>query len=196
MNKFDILVKKAEAFYKLAVYSDRKTFLQSLSQDNTLQTLFNQAAKLINDNGGNISDLSAMFNHDPAQLANVIEESAAKIPMSLGNPNIKLQINNIVTKIRSLSNPTTTDVPVANKPKQTTNAPNYPQIDTEVQEMLSKYVSENGLGIPLNKIDGKLGPDTRAAINALKKSLNHPEMSDQEAFNWLSTFKLTQNLNS
>lgn len=38
MSKADTLLKKATAFEKLAIYSDRKSFLQALSQDATAQT--------------------------------------------------------------------------------------------------------------------------------------------------------------
>lgn len=33
MSKADVLLKKATAFEKLALYSDRKVFLQALSQE-------------------------------------------------------------------------------------------------------------------------------------------------------------------
>jgi peptidoglycan hydrolase-like protein with peptidoglycan-binding domain len=49
----------------------------------------------------------------------------------------------------------------------------YPSIPDEVQEMLSRIVTVEGLGLPI-KMDGVLGPETRAALETFKKSRGLP----------------------
>lgn len=46
MSKFDALLKRTTAYEKLAIYSDRKTFLQSLSQQNSFPMEFPTASMI------------------------------------------------------------------------------------------------------------------------------------------------------
>lgn len=62
----------------------------------------------------------------------------------------------------------------------------YPPIDPKAQGLLSKFLVDHNAGIPLSKIDGKLGPETRQALNNFKKYLGKPQMSDTDVFGILN----------
>jgi hypothetical protein len=62
----------------------------------------------------------------------------------------------------------------------------YAPIDPKVQGLLSKFLVDHNAGIPLSKIDGKLGPETRQALNNFKKYVGKPQMSDSDAFSILN----------
>lgn len=50
-------------------------------------------------------------------------------------------------------------------------AKGFPSIPTNVQNALSTLMTTLNIGIPLPKVDGKLGPDTQQAINNYKKNV-------------------------
>lgn len=57
----------------------------------------------------------------------------------------------------------------------------YPPISRELQEMLSRITTVQGLGLPL-QIDGSLGPETKKALDAFRRKFNVPgNFSDAEA---------------
>lgn len=62
----------------------------------------------------------------------------------------------------------------------------YAPIDPKVQGLLSKFLVDHNAGIPLTKVDGKLGPETRQALNNFKKYVGKPQMSDTDAFGILN----------
>jgi hypothetical protein len=55
----------------------------------------------------------------------------------------------------------------------------YPTIPQDAQAALFRINTIDGLGLP-GKIDGKLGPETRRAINVFKKKFNVQQLSDAE----------------
>jgi len=57
-----------------------------------------------------------------------------------------------------------------------------PPIPKDVQEMLSRVVTMDRLGIPLHKIDGLIGPETRTALNNFKAKYAPGEKSDAKLF--------------
>ncbi len=135
MSKADVLLKKATSFEKLALYSDRKTFLKALSQ------AVDPAAK---------------------QFYNLDE---------FGNPK------------REGIPPVTPEDPGAHEPAMMMPADRisaFPPIDQKAQEALSRINSVEGIGIPIS-VDGKLGPETKAALQAFKKKFNFTYMSDLDA---------------
>jgi hypothetical protein len=58
-----------------------------------------------------------------------------------------------------------------------------PPIPTDVQEMLSRIVTMDRIGIPLHKIDGLIGPETRGALKEFKNKYAPGVNSDAQLFN-------------
>lgn len=108
MSKADTLLKEAATFERIALYSDRKLFLQTLAQENA--------------------------------------EEAEEVVL-----------------------PTDRVVGFASIPK-------------DVQNMLSRIVTIEGVGLPL-QIDGQLGPKTRNALNSFKAKFSIPnQFTDTSVF--------------
>ena len=60
--------------------------------------------------------------------------------------------------------------------------PQLPSIPLDVQEMLSKIVTVEGVGLPLQN-DGQIGSKTKQALDAFRKKFNVPgNFSDQDTF--------------
>jgi hypothetical protein len=137
MSKADVLLKKATSFEKLALYSDRKTFLKALSQ----------------------RALPVYENH----------------PRPQGDYDFTSRPNDIP--------PPEPEDPGAHEPPMMMPADKisaFPPIDPKTQEALSRIVSIDGIGIPI-ATDGKLGPETKRALQAFKKKFNFINMSDKDA---------------
>lgn len=54
------------------------------------------------------------------------------------------------------------------------NKASYPSIPRDVQEQLSRIVSVDGIGLPLKRNDGLLGPETKAALDNFRQKYNVP----------------------
>ena len=116
MSKADTLLKRATFFERMALYSDRKVFLQALAQP---------------------------YNED-----DILPEDRIK--------------------------------------------GNLPYIPRDIQEMLSRIVTIDGAGLPLQN-DGILGPETRKALDAFKAKYSIPgQFTDDSVFN---VIKSTYNRN-
>lgn len=204
MSKFDTLYKKIELFEKLAIYSDRGAFLKALAQqgsDPKVLELVKQMESLIR--GAGITDESilapfvnvSIFNNAPDVGAIIRASSKARLQMTgLANGN---EINQLIRLEQQLRVAGTTPDPGANEPpmvftpdpvKDQIKA--YPPIDAKQQSALCRIVTIKGLTFvdPNKMSDGKLGPETRKALNAFKKYLtkkspNKRSISDQEALN-------------
>lgn len=144
MSKADTLLKKATFFERLAIYSDRKSFLQALSQQNT---------------GPNY------YQYPEFQQT---EEFKQSLPRTIPPPEPLTQ-----EQIRQQ------EIDEAMKgPADITFAPDritaFAPIPRNVQEHLSSLVALRGWGIPLSRIDGKIGPSTTQALNNFKSKMKLP----------------------
>lgn len=190
MKKIDELLKRVEYFERLAVYGDRSSFLKSLAQNSTpvyplsneetnpgvapylpqpeqpeklddqKRRLLMQAQRLL-QNAGAKSD--AVGN---AIIFGKIDWNAiAREMMAIGVSPLSDEYKQLQT-IKGQLFPA---APAGQAPAQQPQG--YPPIDKKQQEALSYFVTMNRIGIPLSPIDGKLGPDTRRALEAAKKFL-------------------------
>lgn len=174
MSKADTLLKKATSFERLALYSDRKVFLQALSQDLTvdsqIEALFKKAYDLINQAGGDTSAIQNAWQmkKDPAALARAI---TAILPSLAGlqHADIANQLTQISMQINNLSGASTPQNHSETGTVPTNTA--LPKIDKNEQSALFDIVTTEGVGLP-GKIDGILGPETKKAIEAFKKRFN------------------------
>lgn len=205
MSKADTLLKKAAFYEKMALYSDRKTFLQALAQTKTLPL----SADIKQGIEGAVMDLSSTApNSQPLQsllmsfyegrktdlnqLADALVQASNAIP---GNNTTQVQrILNTVQKVRELSasqnapsqDPGQGEAPIMFGKPTTDVIRALPPIPRDVQEMLSGIVTAERIGVPLAPIkgkspfDGKIGKDTRTAMNAFKKHFMQGQGSDQQ----------------
>ncbi len=199
MSKFDPLFKKIELFEKLAVYSDRGAFLKALAQaaDPKVVSIIKQMEDLMNAAGvpkETSAPLGSVTLFHNAPDINAISQAASKAltQMSgLGNADKANQLIRLQQQLRIAATPVD---PGANEPpmvftpdpqKDTVRA--YPPIDPEEQSALGRLVMIKGLTFvdPKKMSDGKLGPETRRALDAFKKYLTEKKpgskVSDQDA---------------
>jgi hypothetical protein len=156
MSKADTLLKKAIAFERLALYSDRKTFLKSLAQPMS-------------------PEYKQFYNLD--EFGNPKQEGIPPVPP--------------VESVKP-----STNSPTMNMPTDKITA--FPSIDPKEQENVFRIATVEGLIVPPDSkhmSDGKLGPQTQAAIKALRSATNRtngqplfPELqaikSDKDVLTW------------
>lgn len=188
------LLNKASLFERLALYSDRQSFLQALAQTSTLTATFGPAVReqlesVTKDLGAlNIQDpsivgpisnaLGGFSSLDKNGLISALEAAAAKFPQT---PDHASQLQNLQNLISTLKG----SGPQSEPADETMYMPadkikGFAPIDTEQQEALSRFITMQRLGIPLHRIDGKLGPETRAAIEAARKYLTEKSPNKQK----------------
>lgn len=167
--KNENLIKKIEMFEKLAVFGDRKTFLQAIANDFVLTPLLkDELNKLVDilyylgeDDALTLSNSlrNSLTNTNPNVLLNDLE--TAKVYLEDKNPKYYQKADLLAEKVTQLLN---------------TPAPSsYKNIDPYIQKAL------HYLGAPGElKTDGILGPQTRAALDWFKEKNNLS--SDSEAF--------------
>jgi hypothetical protein len=196
MSKADTLLKKTAAFERLALYSDRKSFLQALAQtpqDPNRQLIW-QALQLLQQAGVDESLTTSLANavtFGRTDLA-AIKQAIQSIIMTGKLSPLSQQpvINQLKTLMSQMKTPqqAETEAGMAG-PADVTFKPDhikaFPPIDKGSQQAIYDFVVSQGLGVP-GKIDGSLGPDTRKAIEAIKGYFaklhpQNPRMSDQEA---------------
>ena len=197
MTKADTLLKKAVFFEKMALYSDRKSFLTALAQSapnnfNAIEPLFLEAFRLIGEAGGDNSALQSawQFKQNPSALAAAIDQATSKIT-SVQNADAVSKLRAISNQIKNLSGnkPTTMTLPETviegTPPAMTlpeTVITGFPPIPKDVQKMLSDISVSEGFGSPLN-IDGEIGRETRRALNGFKTKFNIPSnYSNKDVF--------------
>lgn len=182
MSKAETLLKRAVSFERLALYSDRKVFLETLSQDfqhemysyPKIEELFKKAYELISQAGGDASALQDAWQvkKDPAALARAISAAIPSIKANLQNANVANELTEISTQINSLQG---TSESVATTPTEHADKKQFPVIDKSEQDALFRINTIEGIGLP-GKIDGELGPETKKAIEAFKKKFNLGEV--------------------
>lgn len=207
MSKADTLLKKATAFERLALYSDRKTFLQSLAQtapaapglDANSRMLVNQALQIMKQLGVDeevtrpLADALIFNKVDPHAIQMAFQRARFTAPAALTSGPALEQLKNIVSQIKW---------PSTGQPEQPTDvgtgtgtrapaAAQLPSIDKQLQKALFDYaIQVGGLGPDpeKQKADGVWGPETRKAIEGIRHyfTRSHPQnkpMSDQEVLN-------------
>lgn len=168
MSKADTLLKKAAFYEKMALYSDRKSFLKALAQTKPIMEGEKSPNPLLRPYGGSEAgdsweaERAREFGTQPTiprpQPLTPQEEAAAGMS---GPADVTFQPD----QIRVMA-----------------------PIDAQQQSALGKFVTVNGLAFvdPKKMHDGKLGPETRKALDAFKKYLTEknpakPHMSDKDA---------------
>lgn len=202
----DALLKKAELFERLALYSDRKSFLQAVAQAappgldrNTRQLL--QEAQQIMQNAG--VDASAIGN---LILFNKLEQWGAAVKsirdaLMLGKisplSDEYKRLQTISTQIKSpeqseaagaMARPADVEFLPDSGDQIRARAP-FPSIDKQDQQAVFNFAIQQGELVPdpaKQKADGSLGPETRKALEGVKnyfakQNPQNPRMTDQQA---------------
>lgn len=207
MSKADTLLKKATAFERLALYSDRKSFLQSLAQsttglDQTSRDLLGKAMQVMQQIGisqETIAPLGSaiLFNKvDPQAIRQAFQKAQFEVPALSTGPQLAF-LKSILSQIKfpssgSLEQSPTTDVGVGAAPGKA----EYPSIDKQSQKAVFDFAVQEGGIVPdpeKQQADGALGPETRKALEAVKNYFakahpQNPRMTDQQAIR-AATFK-------
>jgi hypothetical protein len=201
MSKADTLLKKATFFERMAIYSDRKTFLQALAQGLTppsddirqgIESAMRDLAATKRETSqalqNRLMDFYSGQNTDMKQLADALRETANTIP---GNLTTQVQrILDLANKVdqkqqQQLSGDSSPENSVMQMPADSIKA--LRPIDPEKQSALGKFVTIHGLVFvdPQKMHDGKLGPETRKALNAFKTWYNEkatgPKITSDDA---------------
>lgn len=154
MSKADTLLKKAIFFEKMAIYSDRKTFLQALAQQTPIMEGQTPANPVMRPYGGS----EAGNEWEAERQREFGKQRTIPAPQPL--------------------TPQEEAAAAMKGPADVTFKPDsikaYAPIPQSVQEHLSSLVSLRGWGIPLHRIDGKIGPDTKAALDSFKSRSGLP----------------------
>lgn len=191
MKKYDLLLRKAEVFEKLALYGDRRAFLRAIAQgvpaplSNDLRQGIDSAMKDLTMTRPDDPRSTALSNKlqgfydgtstDLGQLAQTLRDASNTIP---GNLTTQVQrILDLANKVQQQATPQTTESePAAAKPMVMPEAhiQSYAPIPKDIQEKLSKVNTVKGFGLPLTKLDGRIGPETKAALNEFKTRSTPP----------------------
>lgn len=192
MKNLEALIRRVEMFEKLAVYSDRSSFLKSLAADsldsktkNTLQQMANllQQAGVTDEDVWDPINSALSFGH--VNLGS-IRQAVTSAAVRMTNADISEKLYQLAQQLISLPPgqspvaPAQEDQVVEELVVTTPKPVQYPTIDKEQQRALGKILTIEGLGLPLDA-DGKLGPKTKAALQALRKRFNLSSYTDAEA---------------
>lgn len=194
------LLNKAAVFERLALYSDRKSFLTAiaqLDQNAANRQLINQALQIMNQAGVEDSFTAPLGN---AVLFNkvdipAIQRAIQTVTLTKLSPLTQQQqinqLKNISSQLKEPLTPEQEDdaaggehITFQGDPKKD-RITAVPPINPKDQEAVYKFVTINGLGIP-GKTTGKLDKDTRTALEAIKNYFakvnpQNPRMTDQQA---------------
>jgi hypothetical protein len=205
----DTLLKKASAFERLALYSDRKSFLQSLSQattglDDASKGLINQALSLMQQIGVSEQTFAPLSNAllfnkvDPNAIRQAFQKAQFEIPALSTGPQLGM-LKQLLSQIKFPGSGSVEESsPSANIGGSPASAVSqFPAIDPKEQNDVFRIATIEGLIVPPDSkhmSDGKLGPQTRAAIKALRgakdKTNGQPlfpeltQMSDTDVLTW------------
>lgn len=201
MSKADTLLKKATFFERLSLYGDRKSYLQALAQaeptDQENIRLAQQALSILQQLGLDDTKTQALGNAvvfgkvDLAAMRREIQNAVLTGGISpLSHQNEINQLNQIS---RSFKAPMTeTEQAMAGPADVTFKADKitgFAPISAEDQKAVFQFAVEVGELVPdpaKQQPDGRLGPETRKALEGVKnyfakKNPQNPRMSDQQA---------------
>lgn len=160
MSKADLLLKKAASFEKLALYSDRKAFLQAVAQQ--------------------YGDPNASV--DPTAFSNQEREQWDSQKTPQGIPAPPPDAGSPITPPPAMNAPAPRE--------QAKPAPAGTTVTPDDQKMISDFVVKYNMGIPLSKTDGKYGPETAQAISNIRKNVKSlAGMSDAKVIETLRGWK-------
>lgn len=164
----DDLLNKASLFERLALYSDSKSFLKALAQREILME------------GDKPSNPQQQPYSDPGWEEARNREFGSPTYIPKPEPIVPLTPQQEAAK--AIQGPA--DVTFTPDPKKD-QIRAVPPIDRKDQEAVYRFVTEERIGIP-GRIDGSLGKDTRAALEAIKNYFaklypQNPRMTDQQA---------------
>jgi hypothetical protein len=188
------LLKKASLYERLALYSDRKSFLSALAQTGGATDDWGRPAlpanireavdSLMKDLAATKPDSVQMqnrlmnfyqgMNTDLGQLAQAVSEAANLIP---GDHTVQVQnALNLAEKVRQMAakpqaEPQSGDQTMV---MPTDKIVALRPIDKTQQEALARFLTVNGIAFvdPQKLNDGKLGPETRKGLESFKKWYN------------------------
>ena len=178
MKKIDALLKKVEVFEKLAVYGDRRNFLRTLAQQNTVTPDIKQRLESLLKDISSIKPSSTELQNqlmsairgdlDPVALRTAVITARDTIPTATNKP----QWDKAQQLLGMLQNPAP-----AQSEEQTINMPanhisghkpaQFNQGVKDVQIFLNKELTKDNGGqasILSVDTDGKLGPETSRAL--------------------------------
>ena len=161
------LLNKASLFERLALYSDRKSFLEALAQETLME-------------GETPKDPHMRPYADPDWEAARAREFGT--PRYIPKPEPVKQLTPQEEAAQAMKGPA--DITFTPDPKKD-QIRALPPIDKASQEAVYRFVTIEGLGIP-GKISGVVDRDTRQALEAVKNYFaklypQNPRMTDQQA---------------
>lgn len=187
MKKYDSLLKRVEQFERLAVYSDRRTFLKAIAaQQIKLTPLMKnnvlaiagglswvEGAKSIIDK---LTDLANADQVDADELSNTLNLANSKLPK---DPN---KVDVYTQKIWDISKYIGNAIQQAQTPSASTTTPVAPAAPASKAQVISREIQDqlNQILLPYEKIaipiktDGILGPETQKALDAFKQTYSRP----------------------
>lgn len=157
------LLNKASLFERLALYSDRSLFLQALAQDAIME-----------------GEQSPNPNLRPYNETEAGKQWEAARQTEFGNQRTIPKPGPPLTPAQEAAKAIQGPADMTFEPEKADKITGFAPIDTAEQEALSKFVTMQRLGIPLHRIDGKLGPATRAALEAARKYLTEKSPTKQK----------------
>jgi hypothetical protein len=159
------LLNKASLFERLALYSDRSSFLQALAQDAIMEGEQSPNPTLRPYGGGEAGKQWEAARQTEFGNQRTIPKPEPLAPLTPAQEAAK-----------AIQGP----ADMTFQPESADKITGFAPIDTAQQEALSKFVTMQRLGIPLHRIDGKLGPATRAALEAARKYLTEKSPTKQQ----------------
>lgn len=212
MKKYDELVKKVEMFEKLATYGNRREFLQSIAQTPKVQITDPKAPnyqdpRFMTDSQKLYWQEQAAKNVKPFN-AQELDQWAAGLgrPKPPGAPSLD-NVPQWQKDWASAPTPTASHDAAeqaywdekAKAPHPATSVPTTPgttapaarkpvsmKSDPAVHKAQLQLINNEGIGVGPSGADGKLGPDTLAALQKYKAKIGVPSLSNAEAIKALS----------
>lgn len=199
MKNINSLVKKIEMFERLAVYGDRSAFLQSLAQEFGVNPKVKSVVEQMLSVMHKITDetitsplRNIYFGKVDIQAITDACGKAMLDPTLL--PNEKLKLQELSRQLTVAAQKSPEDTKTEKNFEQTSNKimQSFPSIPMDVQEKLNEIAKNRMAGLFPGGIavDGKLGPETRKALNALRAELNFGGKNDEELFQQIRAFKV------
>jgi len=184
MKNIDALLKKVELFERLAVYGDRKSFLQALAQDASAEELNNLLKDFTAIHPENTKIQNALMDAangklSPEELRWAIQSARDAVPgtrMDLWNK-FNNYLNTVTTETREEE--LAPSRPLYMTPEHISAYPVDPNVK-KVQQFLNKQLTQGGdfqASMPPIAEDGKRGPETNRALKLWQEKNNLPDLN-------------------
>jgi len=162
-SKTDTLLKKATSFERLALYSDRKSFLQALSQQAPLRVMKDPTGPL----GTGPGEMVNVPDHDPQGQTTMGDVTFTPDPAPTGDATMG--------NVTFTPNSVPTNHPVGYNKNTIVAVQNF------LNKALRPDIIQGKLG-PVG-VDGKLGPETSNALKYWANKSNMPSNNVQSLIN-------------